>query len=115
MGYPSYDYTFAAYQSDAEATAKGNHETEKGALCNWAMGLAGEAGEVVDELKKVLFHDKPRDLEQLKKELGDVLWYVAACCMSLGISLEDVAKANIQKLRHRHGADGFKRHGDQRR
>lgn len=63
-----------------------------------ALGLAGEAGEVADEIKKIIGHGHNLNKDKLKKELGDVLWYVAALCNDLGLSMGDVAQANIDKL-----------------
>lgn len=68
----------------------------------WGQGLAGEAGEVCDLLKKTHGHGKPYDAEQMKKELGDVLWYVANLADAHGFTLSDVAKANVDKLRARY-------------
>lgn len=68
----------------------------------WGLGVAGEAGEVADYLKKVLYHGKPFDLDHLVKEMGDVLWYLAALATSAGIPLQRVADANIAKLRARY-------------
>lgn len=67
-----------------------------------ALGLAGEAGEVVDILKKVLFHDKELDKDNLVLELGDVMWYVQHLCNTISVSLEDVIEANIKKLSARY-------------
>lgn len=75
-------------------------------LTNGAMGLAGEAGEAVDLVKKHLFHKHPLDKERLKKELGDVLWYLAALANGAGLSLNEVAEGNIQKLKARY-PEGF--------
>lgn len=66
-----------------------------------ANGL-GEVGEIQGKIKKIL-RDQGGDItddnrEDLKKELGDVLWYVAAMCSELGISMQDVAEKNIEKL-----------------
>jgi NTP pyrophosphatase (non-canonical NTP hydrolase) len=67
-----------------------------------AIGLAGEAGEVADLVKKAVFHRKGLDYEKLAKELGDVLWYVAALCSTAGLSLNDVMAANVEKLKARY-------------
>lgn len=71
-----------------------------------AMGLAGEAGEVVDYLKKVLGHGHPLDQDKVAKELGDVLWYVAEICSVLQLDMGEVAEANVKKLKKRY-PDGF--------
>ena len=75
-------------------------------LANAAMGLAGEAGETADLIKKHLFHDHPLDREKLKSELGDVLWYVAMLSRVLGMDLEEVATFNVEKLQARY-PEGF--------
>jgi NTP pyrophosphatase (non-canonical NTP hydrolase) len=67
-----------------------------------AIGLAGEAGEVVDYIKKGVFHRHGIDLEKVEKELGDTLWYVAALCTTLGLSLSVVMEKNIDKLKIRY-------------
>ena len=67
-----------------------------------ALGLAGEAGEAADHVKKVVFHQHPLDHDRLVKELGDVLWYVAALCGYCGVPLETVIERNIEKLRRRY-------------
>jgi NTP pyrophosphatase (non-canonical NTP hydrolase) len=75
-------------------------------LLNAALGLCGEAGEFADSLKKAEFHAHPLDEAELRKELGDVLWYVALACDSLGLQLGEVMEANIEKLRRRY-PEGF--------
>jgi len=70
-----------------------------------ALGLADESGEVVGKIKKVMrdengiVSDEKR--EEIKKELGDVLWYIAQLSTELGIKLSDVAKGNLEKLASR--------------
>jgi NTP pyrophosphatase (non-canonical NTP hydrolase) len=71
-----------------------------------ALGLAGEAGEVADTIKKAVFHRHALDRDHLIKELGDVLWYVAALCTKLDVNMADVMQANIDKLKARY-PDGY--------
>ena len=66
-----------------------------------AIGLGGEAGEVLDLIKKGIFHQQGIDLIKLKKELGDVLWYLSALCTQFGFTLDDVMETNIEKLKAR--------------
>lgn len=66
------------------------------------LGLMNEAGEVAGKIKKI-FRDKggaigASEREALKYELGDVLWYLTQICTELGLTLEEVAEANIEKL-----------------
>jgi len=74
------------------------------------LGLAGEAGEVANIVKKIqrdhdgVLTDETR--AKLKDELGDVLWYVTACADELGLTLAEIAEFNIQKLAKRHSAKG---------
>lgn len=79
-----------------------------------SLGLNGESGEVADIVKKALFHGHPLDREQIGKELGDVLWYVADAASAIGLSLEDIARGNIAKLRARY-PEGFSSEASQRR
>lgn len=93
------------YQRMAMRTA-GEYDTDYDQLRNAAYGLNGEAGEVIDLLKKHEFqgHDLPD--EKLIDECGDVLWYCALLADALGFSLEQVMNRNIDKLRKRY-PDGF--------
>ena len=75
-------------------------------LSNYAMGLSGEAGEVTDELKKVIYHGHDLNIDKLEKELGDVLHYVSGLATLLDLSLSDVAEKNIEKLKARY-PNGF--------
>lgn len=72
-----------------------------------ALGLAGEAGEVADMVKKGILHQHGLFYAKMVKELGDVLWYVAALCTNMDLDMGDVMAANIAKLRERY-PDGFK-------
>ena len=66
------------------------------------LGLAGESGEVADIIKKNLNNTKNLDLTHLKEELGDVLYYIVEACNCFEISLEEVVKLNIKKVKARH-------------
>src|SRR5690242_2459396 len=67
-----------------------------------ALGLAGEAGEVANHVKKGVLHGHGLDLEKLKSEIGDTLWYAAALCTTLGLDLSEIMQANIKKLEVRY-------------
>lgn len=71
-----------------------------------ATGLAGETGELVDALKKMIFHGHGIDREKLAEEIGDLLWYVAALCTATGLELSDVMRRNVAKLERRY-PNGF--------
>lgn len=75
-------------------------------LTNLCLGLAGEGGEIIEHVKKVVFHGHSLDRAYLQKELGDVLWYVAALATALEIDLDAAAEQNIDKLKARY-PDGF--------
>lgn len=71
-----------------------------------ALGLAGEGGEAADLIKKTKYHGHPLDETKLIKELGDVLWYVALAGDALGVTMDDIALMNIEKLKARY-PEGF--------
>jgi NTP pyrophosphatase (non-canonical NTP hydrolase) len=94
-------YTFIEYQGDANSTqAPGFTDMER--LNNAALGLTEEGGEVAGHIKKVMFHGHLLDPEYVKKELGDILWYIAQACTALGTTMELVAEGNRDKLRARY-------------
>lgn len=94
------DYQLAASRTHAAG------QSMRDALANFGLGIAGEAGEAADLIKKHLFQGHPLDREKLKAELGDVLWYVAGIATKAGLDLSGVAQGNIDKLRARY-PDGF--------
>lgn len=82
------------------------------------IGLAGETGEVSEKIKKVI-RDKDgiideEDKDAIKKELGDVLWYVSQLATELGLSLDDIAENNIKKLYSRLDRGVISGNGDNR-
>ena len=75
-------------------------------IANGAMGLCGEAGEVIDLIKKWAFQGHSLRKQDIAEELGDVLWYVAILCEGIGLNMEEVMQKNIDKLKKRY-PDGF--------
>ena len=80
--------------------------SEKDVLINGVMGLCGESGEAIDIVKKWLAQGHELDREKLAKELGDICWYLAETATALGLNLEDIMAANIEKLKKRY-PEGF--------
>lgn len=79
---------------------------DTGAILNACLGLSGEVGEFNDLIKKAIFHEKPLDNQHAKKELGDVMWYVALMCTAFGWDLDEILQMNIDKLAKRY-PEGF--------
>jgi NTP pyrophosphatase (non-canonical NTP hydrolase) len=83
----------------------GRCKTWQDEIGNAGFGLVGEAGEVADQIKKMLYHtEKPLEFhrEKITQELGDVVFYFLKLSELMGISLEDIVKANREKLESRH-------------
>ncbi len=97
--------TFEEYQDQAKTTAL--YPRRLSNLEYPTLGLAGEAGEVANVVKKIqrdhagVITDDTR--AKLKDELGDVLWYISACADELGMTLSEIAQYNVAKLAKRHG------------
>lgn len=106
---------FEQYQQNAVATAIYG---EGVAVSYPALGLCGEAGEVANKVKKVFRDDGGVVTEEkrqaLKGEIGDCLWYLAALCRDLGISLQAAAEENITKLLGRKERGTLQGSGDNR-
>lgn len=96
---------FEEYQSEASQTAL--YPQRMNNLEYPTLGLAGEAGEVANIVKKIqrdhggVINEEIR--EKLKDELGDVLWYISACADELRLTLDEIAAFNVNKLAKRHG------------
>lgn len=98
-----------AYQIAAARTLHHGPQTltpEQVELAFNALGLAGEAGECADYVKKALWHSAGLDMVKLANELGDVMWYLAAICTLAGLDLSEIMAANITKLKVRY-PNGF--------
>ncbi|MBX3297877.1 MAG: nucleoside triphosphate pyrophosphohydrolase family protein [Acidobacteria bacterium] len=96
---------FEEYQAAASRTALYPRRLEN--LEYPTLGLAGEAGEVANVVKKIqrdhggILTDEVK--AKLKDELGDVLWYISACADELDLTLNEIAEYNVAKLASRHG------------
>ncbi len=106
---------FSEYQRLSRRTA----EYPRAAWLTYpALGLAGEAGEVAEHAKKVIRDDDGVVSDErrgaMRKELGDVLWYVAQLASELGLELEDIAAANLEKLLSRQRRGVLSGSGDER-
>lgn len=83
-----------------------NRDSYRETLSNIGLGIAGEAGEVADALKKHLHHGHDLDVNALLLELGDVMYYICWLCLELGIDFSEICFANMKKLNDRY-PDGF--------
>ena len=107
---------FETYQTNARKTAI--YPSLGSNYIYPTLGLVGESGEVAEKVKKVIrdnngVFDQER-IVGLKKELGDVLWYVSNICSELNLSLEDIAEENLNKLNKRSLEGKIKGSGDNR-
>ena len=87
-------------------------------LLTAAVGMSAESGEFTEVVKKIIFQGKPVNEENmfhLKRELGDIMWYVAQACMGLNISLDEVIEMNVDKLKSRYPGGEFDVHYSENR
>ena len=94
------DYTFNLFHMHAMRTAK--DMGPEGDLMHATLGLVSEAGEFADTIKKSYAYDKDLDTENLIEEIGDIMWFCALACKSLGVPLEQPALRCIEKLMKRY-------------
>lgn len=106
------------YQKQASQTSTYGGKDQAYVLMYLSMGLAGETGEVIEKLKKIVRNDggvvSESKRDDLAKELGDVLWYLSQLAETLGLSLSGVAEKNIEKLSDRAMRGVIKSEGDDR-
>jgi NTP pyrophosphatase (non-canonical NTP hydrolase) len=98
---------FKEYQEKALKT-KGKYNDSLDQMINGVMGLNGEAGEVIDMVKKYMYQGHGLSKEEVIDELGDTLWYINLIANSINMSLEDIAKYNIDKLQKRYPKGCFR-------
>lgn len=101
---------FKSYQDMAAETAVYKHEHQ---VIYPALGLAAEAGEVANKVKKIL-RDGKFDRNAIADEVGDCLWYIAALCRDLNVDMKELAKNNLRKLHDRKARGVIQGSGDNR-
>ncbi|CAB4148902.1 MazG Predicted pyrophosphatase [uncultured Caudovirales phage] len=101
---------FTFYQRTAAKTAREDYDLETdprhARVAIASMGLAGETGELIDMLKKWAGHGHELNLDDVEKELGDILWYISEIATTLDLRLAQIAERNEEKLNARY-PDGF--------
>lgn len=108
---------FDEYQKQAQQTVITNSDPLMDKTI-WVLGIAGEASEIAEKWKKIIAYENGEITEEhkteLTKEMGDVLWYLAAFAQTLGISFQDVAEKNIKKVLSRKLRNTIRGQGDNR-
>ena len=87
-------------------------------LLTAAVGMSAESGEFIEVVKKMIFQGKPvneENLFHLKRELGDVMWYVAQACMALDTTFDEIVEMNVDKLKARYPGGEFDVHYSENR
>lgn len=97
--------TFDDYQKQAITTAINSSDDPLLQNSIWVMGIAGEAGEIVEKWKKAVAYRSGEfseaEFADFKKEFADVIWYIAVLAESLGLSLDEIMQQNLAKLADR--------------
>jgi len=113
--------TFKEYQEKAHKTAIYEKTLQELGVPKYlyaVLGLVGESGEVAEKIKKLIRNDHgnvtKEFVESLKKELGDILWYLQEVATAFGVDLEDVASANLKKVYDRKKRGVIASKGDDR-
>jgi NTP pyrophosphatase (non-canonical NTP hydrolase) len=107
--------TIEEYARRAKTTAVYPDRGHFAGLAYVGLGLAGEGGEVANQIKKVLRDDATTRTPERKAAIldscGDALWYIAGICDELKVPMEEVARANLEKLADRYGRDAIRGDG----
>ena len=87
-------------------------------LLTAALGMCAESGEFTEIVKKIVFQGKPVNADNLyhmKRELGDIMWYVAQACMTLDTTIDEIIEMNVEKLEKRYPGGEFDVHHSENR
>ena len=87
-------------------------------LLTAALGICAEGGEFTEVVKKIVFQGKPVNEENIfhmKRELGDIMWYVAQACMTLDTTIDEIIEMNVEKLEKRYPGGEFDVHHSENR
>jgi len=87
-------------------------------LLTAAVGMSAEAGEFTEVVKKIVFQGKPYNEDNifhLKRELGDIMWYIAQACMALDTTIDEIIEMNVEKLESRYPGGHFDVHYSENR
>ena len=87
-------------------------------LITAALGMGAESGEFTEVVKKIVFQGKPvneDNIFHMKRELGDIMWYVAQACMSLDTTIDEIIEMNVEKLEKRYPGGSFDVHHSENR
>lgn len=101
------EYEEAARRTASKTVHIGTMSLNDSILFRASCGIAGEGGELLDHFKKAVFQGHPINHQEVAKELGDVLWYIALACEGLGITMETLASMNLTKLYGRYPSGHF--------
>ena len=111
---PSTDY--AALMSRLTALEAEDADTCK--LLTAALGLTAESGEFTEVVKKIILQGKPYNEDNvfhMKRELGDICWYIAQACMALDTTFDEIIEMNVEKLEKRYPGGSFDVHHSENR
>ena len=111
---PSLDWPVCAARL-SELEVNGANVTQ---LMTAALGLTAESGEFTEVVKKIIFQGKPYNEDNvfhMKRELGDICWYLAQACMALDTTFDEVIEMNVEKLESRYPGGSFDVHHSENR
>ena len=94
------------------------HDADVPRLLTAALGLTAESGEFTEVVKKILLQGKPyteENIFHMKRELGDICWYIAQACMALDTTFDEIIEMNVDKLKARYPGGEFNVHKSENR